>query len=145
VTVGKWSENQWNSTRIEGFDPSPLHVFSTSYNGPTLSSGSIDVGGPEAGSLPKTMADEAARQDWVLRMNVKTKAGTFLTLGFEVGEPKASENAFSWAFKNKLLYTLYRNQVKGTITLHDGKAARTVATFTTTLDSVEFNRNEKSE
>jgi hypothetical protein len=145
VTVGKWSENKWNSTRIEGFDPSPLHVFSTSYNGPTLSSGSIDAGGPEAGSLPKTMADEAARRDWVLRMSVKTRAGAFLTLGFEVGEPKASENAFSWAFKNELLYTLYRNQVKGTVTLHDGKTARTVATFTTTLDSVEFNRNEKSE
>jgi hypothetical protein len=37
----------------------------------------------------------------------------------------------------------YRNEVKGTITLHDGKAARTVATFTTTLYSVGFNRNEK--
>ena len=141
--MGKWADNQWNSARLEGLGKRPLPVFGTSYNGPTLRSGSVNAGGPASGRLPKTMVDEGSKEDWVLRMSVQTEAGDYLTLGFQIGEPKRDDNAFSWFPKNELLYTLYRNQVKGTITLHDGTTARLVATFMTRLDSVAFNRNEQ--
>jgi len=76
-------------------------------------------------------------------MSVKTDAGDYLTLGFELGQLKQDDYGLFWASKHEWLYALYRNQIKGTITLHNGKTARTVATFTTTLDSVGFNRREK--
>jgi hypothetical protein len=142
MTMGKWSNNQWDSTQLEGLGMQPLLVFRTSYNGPSLQSGS-DGGGPASTLLPKTMVDDISKTDWVTRMSVKTETGDYLALGFQIGEPKENTNAFSWAFQRTLLYTLYRNQARGTITLHDGKTAQTVATFTTTLDSIGFNRKDK--
>ena len=137
----KWTENQWDGTQLEGHGKAPLIVFRTSFNGPGHNSGSISTGSPA--NLPKTMTEEGSKEDWVLRMSVKTDTEDYLTLGFQIGEPKRDEESFSWFAKNELLYALYRNQVKGTITLHDGQTARTVATFTTPLDSVAFNRYEK--
>jgi hypothetical protein len=143
LTMGKWTDGRSDSTRLEGLGKIPVNVFESSYNGPNRRSGSIEVGGPASGPLPKTMVDEGAKEDWVLRMCVKTETGDFLSFGFQVGEPNQDDNGFEWFPMNRHLYTLYRNPVKGTITLHDGKTARTVATFTTTLDSVGFNRIEK--
>src|SRR5262249_40402529 len=40
LTMGKWTDNQWNSTRLEGLGKESLPIFGTSYNGPTLRSGS---------------------------------------------------------------------------------------------------------
>src|ERR1019366_10716440 len=70
LTMGKWHDNKWDSTQLDGFGKTPLHVLGTSYNGPTLRSGSYG-GGPS--SRPKTMVDEGSREDWVLRMNMKTE------------------------------------------------------------------------
>jgi hypothetical protein len=143
LTMGKWTEDKWDSTRLEGFGKAPINVFESSYNGPTMRSGSIGVGRAASNPLPKTMVDEGAKEDWVLRMCVKTETGDFLSFGFNIGEPNQDDDGFTWFPMNMHLYKLYRNPVKGTITLHDGKTARTVATFTTTLDSVGFNRIEK--
>lgn len=143
LTMGKWTDNEWDSTQLEGFGESVLHVFGTSYNGPSRRSASVWLGGPTFDPHPKTLVDERSKEDWILRMSMKTEAGDYLTVGFKIGEPKRDLNAFSWSFQKELLYTLYRNnRIMGTIRLHDEKTARTVSTFTATFDSVEFNRIE---
>jgi hypothetical protein len=116
LTMGKWTENQ--STHLNGFGKAPLHPFGTYYNGPTLRSGSVGIGGP-ASIVPKTMIDESAKDDWVMRMLVKTEAGEYLTFGFQIGELKRDENRFSWFPKNELPYSLYHSPVNGTVTLHE--------------------------
>src|ERR1019366_3096839 len=57
LTMGKWHDNEWGSTQLDGFGKSQLQVLATSYNGPTLRSGSFG-GGPN--SIPKTMVDDGS-------------------------------------------------------------------------------------
>jgi len=142
LTMGKWTDGFFDSTQLEGLGKLPLHVFKSLYFGPTSDFGSFGSG-LESKSLPQTMSGEYSKRDGVFRMSVKTDAGDYLTLGFELGQLKQDDYGLFWASKHEWLYALYRNQIKGTITLHNGKTARTVATFTTTLDSVGFNRREK--
>jgi hypothetical protein len=139
LTIGKSTADQPYSPQLEGLEKTPLCAFRATYSGPTMGYGSSNSA-PRPIVLPKTVTDEGSNRDWVYRITVKTNEDACLTLGFEVGEPTKDECTFSDSF---LLYPLYRNQTKGTITLHDGKTAQTVATFTTTLDSVGFNHNQK--
>jgi hypothetical protein len=93
--------------------------------------------------LPKTLIEEGAKEDWVFRMSIKTDKGDYLTLGFEVGEPRRDKDAVACFPKQEIVYALYRDRMKGTITLHDRRTACSVATFTFALDSIGFNREEK--
>jgi hypothetical protein len=137
LTTAAWP----GKARLEGFGKSPFYVIGTSYASPM---GNAEyVNDSSSNLLPKTIADESSKKDGVFRMSLKGEGGECLTLGFQIGEPNRGENAFTWPTMSELIYAVYRNPVKGTITLHDGKTARTVATISTTLDSVEFNRNEK--
>jgi hypothetical protein len=139
LTMGKWADRQWDSIQLQGYEKKALSVYRTSYNGPSRNSGSIRAVSP-ADNYPKSVDEEHDRRDFVLRMTVRTATGEFLTLGFQIGEPMKEARAFSWSFKDKLLYALYARDIKGMMTLHDGKTARTIATFAAALDSVGFNR-----
>jgi hypothetical protein len=139
LTMGKWTVGRWDSVHLQGYEKTPLSVYKTSYNGPSRSFRSIRAAVPPD-KYPKSVDDEHNEQDCVLRMTVRTDSGEFLTLAFQIGEATKEEPTFSWILKNELLYAVYARDIKGTMTLHDGKTARTTATFAATLDSVGFNR-----
>ena len=130
--------NPW----LVGIGKAPLYPFEISYHSATWNHSSTKIGDPDSRDMPKTIGERRFGEHHGFRMTVKTEAGDWLTVRFQIGEPtNKDDDAFS--SENYLLYPLYRNQVKGTITLHDGETARQVATFTTALDSVGYNRNEK--
>jgi hypothetical protein len=135
LTIQKYAEVPW---KLEGLGKSPL-VLRISYCSPNHLFASF----PSADyAPPQTMVDEESKTDSILRINVKTESGDFLTVGFQLGDLKNDENSISWREKNEFLYRLYSREVKGTITLHDGKTARTVATFTTSFDGAGRERIE---
>ena len=105
VTSGKRTDHEWDSIDIEGIGKSSLHVFGTSYNGPNSSSVSFRIGYPAISLLPQTMIDEGSKRDWVLRMNLKTEAGDYLTIGFQIGERTQDDNGFFLDFQGTNSFT----------------------------------------
>ena len=139
LTINKFADDRCKPTQFEGIGKSSV-IFRTRYKSPNRMIASF---GTDDDQRPQTMVDEDSKKDSILRMNVKTESGDYLTVGFQIGDLKEDENSFSWRPKNDLLYALYSKEIKGTITFHDGKAARTVATFTSTFDEIGFERKKK--
>jgi hypothetical protein len=131
--VGK----RFGPDEVSGWDKAPLKVISTSYNGPTVRSGSATR------ALPAKVDKDLFAEDWVLRVVAETDAHEFLVLAFDLGEPKTGKDMFRWTFQNDLLYALYNNPVGGKLQLHDGKTLQTLTTFTATLDSTGFIVNDR--
>jgi hypothetical protein len=117
---------------VRGWGKGPLAISCSSYNGPSMRSGSSER------EIPKKVAKDLFAEDWVLRMVAPTDTGEFLVLAFDLGKPKRDRSPFRWTFQNTLLYNLYRTPVRGTLLLHDGKKLHTVTKFRVDLHSVGF-------
>lgn len=124
--------------RLTGYGDAPLPILQRSYSfeGGSMHEGQIPVNEP-----PKTIYEESIQRDNVLRVTAQTKTKDFLTLGFQIGGPALDENDTYWTLDNRLVYGVYRaNGVQGTIRLHEPTGARTVGTFTATLEHSELQR-----
>ncbi len=128
LTMGK-------TPSVTGWGKDQLTIGSSSYNGPSMRSGSVS-------SLPpKKVAEDTDADDWKLRMTAKTATGDYLILVFDLGEPKKVEMTSPGIFRNDLLYAIYSQPIRGTLQIHDGKILRTITTFKVTLDGTHFAPN----
>jgi len=141
LTMGKWHDNRWDSNQIEEYDKAPAIVFMSSRNFPSGGYRSIKANVPEP--LPDSIAQEHDKKDGIFRMSAKRESGDYFTLCFEVNERGRPDHLFSWPFRNEFCYELYLSPARGKIIVHDERGSRTVGTFITEFDAVQFNRIEK--
>src|SRR5262249_44854237 len=119
----------------------PVKVLAVEYHGRDLNHTAQSYK-PGEKPLPDAVEAELARRDGVLRMAAKTATGAARLLSFELSELRP-KGPFLWTFRTDLLYALYSGEFKGTVAVFDGKALKTVATFTVAYDATTFNVREK--
>jgi hypothetical protein len=141
LTVGRWSGNDWGGIEMEGWDKEPLKVFAVAYSRPDVRSGSASL--PVDNDIPKSVNQELSRIDGVCRLAARAKSGECIILAFEPDGQLEGKSEFRWTFRSDLTYLIYSKELKGSVILHDGKAPKTVASFTTAFEVVGFNRVEQ--
>lgn len=143
LALGRWAENGWGSYQVDGWEKESLLARALECHGRGGHYGA-HFSKPGEMPFPEVVERELAREDGLVRVAAKTKAGETLLLIFDVGGPfPPARGPFVWSFRTELTYALYVGEIKGTIAVADGKKMNVVASFTTTFESTSFNIRKK--
>jgi hypothetical protein len=138
LTLGKWTEKDWDSIQLAGWEKDSLTILAVTYHGPDQDYGAHNYVGESP--FPKVVDEELARKDGILRMAAKTRSGDSVLLAFDMGGALQPKGPFTWVFQNEVRLALYTRRIRGTVLVSDGKTVRAIATFTPEFDSLGFNR-----
>jgi hypothetical protein len=120
--------------QIYGWRNRPLEIAEAEY--------SAHGDGSAAGSLmlplPSVIRKVLFTPDCVMRTAAPMDTGEFLILAFDLGKPPQDEFQLDNDCETTLLFGVWRGHTRGRLQIHDGKNLKTIASFSVSVDPVEF-------
>jgi hypothetical protein len=139
LVFGNWTDSDWNSIQLHGWEKEPVTMLAVGYHTRDESWVAQNYL-PGTDPLPRVINRELERKDGVVRMAGMTRSGDALLLNLKLSRPIRGGGPFTWPGKNDWPSILFSREVVGTLSISDGKTVDATSRFTTSFDSIEFNR-----